>query len=170
MSSQLDIVSQIKSYWSEKATGALFSRLSNGHLLQLFFVKGELQSAKYQGVSGIDVLKQIPGLIAVKSQFHEGAISRVVNQLPATADIINMISDSSFNIAQQPTARISSSDLSVIEGIFVDYIGPIAGLIFSEEVQNVDSVDDLVNRLSQEIGDVDKREQFKRQVASAIKA
>lgn len=168
MASQLDIVSQIKSYWSKKATGALFLKLTNDHLLQLFFVGGELQSVKYHGASGMEALKQVPGFVAVKSQFHEGAISRVVNQLPATADIINMISDSSFSLVQKPSVQISPSVLSEIEGIFTDCVGPIAGLIFHEEAQQADSVNDLVKRLSLEIGDMDEQEHFKKEVAAVV--
>ena len=169
MASQLDIVSQIKSYWSKKATGALFLKLTNDRLLQLFFVKGELQSVKYHGATGMEVLKQVPGFMAVKSQFHEGAISRVVNQLPPTADIINMISESSFGVSKQPVTQINAGDLAAVEKIFTEFVGPIADLIFHEEAQGAGSVHDLIKRLSEEISDPDDKVRFREEVEAAVR-
>jgi PII-like signaling protein len=169
MASQLDIVSQIKSYWNQKATGALFLKLTNDRLLQLFFVKGELQSIKYHGASGMDVLKQVPGFMAVKSQFHEGAISRIVNELPSTAEIINMINDRSFS-GDQAASQVNAQVQSVVETIFTEYVGPIADLIFHEEAQQADSVDDLIKRLSKQMDSLDDQVRFKQDVEAALKA
>ena len=144
-------------------------KLTNDRLLQLFFVKGELQSIKYHGASGMDVLKQVPGFMAVKSQFHEGAISRIVNELPPTSEIINMINDRSFS-GDQSSSQINSRIQSVVETIFTDYVGPIADLIFHEEAQKADSVDDLIRRLSRQMDDVDDQTRFKEEVSSALKA
>jgi len=173
MSSQLDIVSQIKSYWSQKSTGALFLKLTNDKLLQLFFENGELQSIKYHGLSGMEALKHIPSLVASKSQFHEGAISRIVNELPTTSDIINMINDGSFGWSsggsQSAAAYISGEDKAVIESIFTEYVGPIADLIFSEELQQSSSANDLIKNLSRQMDDVDDQLKFREQVSAAIK-
>ncbi|MGH1439680.1 MAG: hypothetical protein ACRBBR_06190 [Cellvibrionaceae bacterium] len=171
MSSQLDIVSQIKSYWSQKSTGALFLKLTNDKLLQLFFEKGELQSIKYHGLSGMEALKHISSVVAVKSQFHEGAISRIVNELPATSDIINMINDGSFGQQSggaKSAAYISGEDKAVIESIFTEYVGPIADLIFSEELQQSSSADDLIKNLSRQMDDLDDQVKFREEVAEAI--
>ncbi|MFT6387643.1 MAG: hypothetical protein ACJAUP_001015 [Cellvibrionaceae bacterium] len=173
MSSQLDIVSQIKSYWSQESTGALFLKLTNDKLLQLFFVKGELQSIKYHGLSGMEALKYIPSMVASKSQFHEGAISRIVNELPATSDIINMINDGSFGSSsggsQSAAAYISGENKTIIETIFTEYVGPIADLIFSEELQQSTSADDLIRNLSRQMDDLDDQVRFREQVSESIK-
>lgn len=172
MSSQLDIVSQIKSYWSQKSTGALFLKLTNDKLLQLFFEDGELKSIKYHGMSGVDALKQIPSMIVSKSQFHEGAISRIANELPTTSDIINMINDGSFgNTTEGPlsaAAYISGNDKAVIESIFTEYVGPIADLIFSEELQRSISAEDLIKNLSRQMDDLSDQVKFREQVSDAL--
>lgn len=172
MSSQLDIVGQIKSYWSQKATGALFLKLTNDKLLQLFFESGELKSIKYHGLTGMDALKQISSVTAVKSQFHEGAISRIVNDLPATADIINMINDNAFNHnkgAKPASAYISSEDKAIIEAVFTDYVGPIADIIFSEELQQSASAEELVKNLSRQMDELDDQVKFREEVIAALK-
>ncbi len=172
MSSQLDIVSQIKSYWNQKATGALFLKLTNDKLLQLFFEGGELKSIKYHGLTGMEALKQIPSMVAVKSQFHDGAISRIVNELPATTDIINMINESSFVPQASGSgsgAYISSNAKEVIETIFTEYVGPIADIIFSEELQQSTSAEDLIKNLSRQMDDPDDQIKFRQEATSALK-
>lgn len=167
----LDIVNQIKSCWSAKATGALFLKLSNDHLLQLFFMKGELQSIKYPGCAGIDAIKKIPGLKAVKSQFYEGAVSRKVHELPPTLEIINMINDIALNGSSVDTGVrcvVSAEQQTVIESIFTQYVGPIADLLFTEQLGNAKSVDDLVVRLSRQIDNVDDHDQFRDEVEEAL--
>lgn len=171
MSSQHDIVSQIKSYWSQKSTGALLLKLSNDKLLQLFFEKGELQSIKYHGLSGMEALKHISSVVAVKSQFHEGAISRIVNDLPDTSDIINMINDGSFGQQSggaKSATYISAEHKALIESIFTEYVGPIADLIFNEELQQSSSADDLIKNLSRKMDDLDDQVKFREEVAEAI--
>lgn len=173
MATELDIVGQIKSYWNAGATGALFLKLSNGKLLQLFFVDGELQSIKYHGVTGMDVIRQIPGLTALKSQFHEGAVSRIVNELPATADIINMINDSTFSgveMNQNAHYVVDPQQQIVIEDIFTRYVGPIADVIFTEEVNVAKSVEQLIDRLSDQLDDGGEQVRFRQEVESALKS
>lgn len=171
MSSQLDIVSQIKSYWRQKSTGALFLKLTNGKLLQLFFMKGELQSIKYNGLSGREALTHVQSMIASKSQFHEGAISRIVNDLPVTPDIISMIEDNSLSgLSGVPpsNAYISEQNKALIESIYAEYVGALADLIFDEELEQSNSIDDLIQNLSLQMEDLDDQAKFKRQVLEAI--
>ncbi len=171
MASELDIVSQIKSYWNNKSTGALFLKLSNEKLLQLFFVKGELQSIKYHGVTGMEALKHIPALVSLKSQFHEGAISRIVNDLPPTSDIIDMISDNSFNKVSTSAnvAGITGEQKSIIETFFIEHVGPIGDIIFNEELQKANSMDELIKSLCRQMDDLDEQVRFKEQIQSALK-
>ena len=173
MSSQFDIVSQIKSYWNQKATGALFLKLSNGKLLQLFFEKGELRSIKYHGLTGMEAIRQIPSMIAVKSQFHDAAISRVVNELPPTIEIINMINENSFVDESSAgklvsTTYINSEEMSLIESKFTEYVGPIAEIIFSEELRQSTSTEDLIKNLSRQMDDPEDQLKFRHEVNKAL--
>lgn len=169
MAAQLDIVSQIKSYWKKKATGALFLKLTDGRLLQLFFVNGELRSLKYQGATGMDALKLIPGLVATAHQFHEGAISRIINELPPTVDIIKMVSGGAVSGGGQEISPISTKVKDIVERIFTEYVGPIADLIFAEEADNAESVHDLIRRLSVQIDDVTEQMRFREEVEAEVK-
>jgi hypothetical protein len=91
VSSGRNITVDIQKYLDCEATGALFLKLTYGQLLQLFFIDGQIQSMKFYGVMGIDALSMLDSHGVITSQFHQGAISRVVNQLSKTADTVDMI-------------------------------------------------------------------------------
>jgi hypothetical protein len=174
MAIQFDLVNEIKQHWSSKATGALFLKLSNQRLLQLFFVKGELQSVKYHNVVGMEAIKQVAPLAVTKSQFHQGAVSRIAQDLPSTSVIIDMLNINSFD--QSVSAKnhgldaiVSDKERVIIQGVFVEYIGPIADLIFSEELQKADSVDGLIKGLASQLDDLETQVKFREDVALALK-
>ncbi len=165
MSSDSAIVGHIQQHLDSQSTGALFLKLADGQLLQLFFINGEIQSMKYHGATGLDVLNELAGLEVAKSQFHDGAVSRVVNQLPSTTDIIEMIK--SRSVVEMSTSAagvgISHDDVVNIERAFIAFVGPIGDMIFKEELDNAKSKADLVNRLSQQLDGSD-RSSFQSQV------
>ena len=135
--SKLDIHSEIKNCWQEKLTGALFLKLTNGKLLQLFFESGELKSIKYQGLMGMEALREVYAMAAVKSQFHQGAVSRITNKLPATVNILSMITNDVFEQSSATNSAfvgryLSDKEESLIRRILIDYVGPIADIVFSD--------------------------------------
>ncbi len=158
MSSDSAIVGHIQQHLDSQSTGALFLKLTNGQLLQLFFINGEIQSMKYHGATGLDVINELASLEVAKSQFHDGAVSRVVNQLPNTADIIDMIKNRSVVEMSSSAADVGISHDQVvnIERAFIAFVGPIGDMIFKEELESAKSKEDLVNRLSQQLDGSDR--------------
>jgi hypothetical protein len=158
MSSERNIAVYIQECLDNESTGALFLKLSREQLLQLFFIDGQLQSIKFQGVMGIDVLDMIDSQLVIKSQFHDGAISRVVNQLPTTADIIGMI-QSRLDVELSAFAKlsgISPNQIATIERTFIAFVGPIGEMIFKEEIEEASSKVDLVRRLLLQLDESDR--------------
>lgn len=158
MSSDLSIVGHIQECLDKESTGALFIKLNNEQLLQLFFISGQIKSMKYHGAMGLDVLNLIDSLEVIKSQFHDGAISRVVNQLPNTADIIDMIQNKSVDELSDSvrSSGISPSQITSIERAFIAFVGPIGDMIFREEIEDARSKVDLIKRLSQQLDESDR--------------
>ena len=165
MSSDRNIAVHIQECLDNESTGALFLKLSNEQLLQLFFIQGQMQSMKYHGVMGVNVINMIASLEVTKAQFHEGAISRIVNQLPKTVDIIDMIQNNG-NVELSTSVQssgISPNQIATIERAFIAFVGPIGDMIFREEIEEASSKADLVNRLSRQLDESD-RSQFESEV------
>lgn len=152
------IVGHIQHHLNNQSTGALFLKLTDGQLLQLFFINGQIQSMKYHGSTGLDVLSELDGLEVVKSQFHDDAVSRIVNQLPNTIDIIDIIkSKSAVDISASAVgAGIGHDQVANIERAFIAFVGPIGDMIFKEELENAKSKADLISRLSQQLDSSDR--------------
>ncbi|MFT7490578.1 MAG: hypothetical protein ACI80S_000159 [Pseudohongiellaceae bacterium] len=165
MNSDRNIAVHIQKYLDCEATGALFLKLTNGQLLQLFFIDGQIQSMKFHGAMGIDVLSMLDSHDVIKSQFHQGAISRVVNQLPKTADIIDIIERRSVDELSTfaMSSSISPNQITAIGHRFIAFVGPIGDMIFKEELEQASSKADLINRLSLQL-DESERAQFEREV------
>ena len=170
MSSQIDIINQIKTYCSQKSTGALFLKLKIGKLLQIFFENGQIKSIKCQGESGMSVLNQVSSMVALKSQFYEDAISRIDDKLPTTSTIINMLVDHSSKTSL-PSAPIPISDeqKETIKTIFTEYVGPIADIIFDEQVLGSVSCKDLIKNLYLQMEDINDQTAFQEDVENALK-
>lgn len=169
MQLDIDIVSQIKYYYGQEATGALFLKLTNGQLVQIFFVRGEIMSVKYHGASGVEALKMVADLSIDKSRFYDGAVSRVAHQLPPTRDIIDQMNTNTLSkeSVSAPASIVSVQQRKVIQALFVEHVGPIGDLIFSEELQEATSVGDLVNGLALQMDD--DADTFRQQVSAALK-
>jgi hypothetical protein len=166
MSSDSNVFVHIQECLDNKSTGALFLKLSNEQLLQLFFIDGQMQSMKYHGVMGLEVIDMIASLEVIKSQFHDGAISRIVNQLPNTADIIQMMKNNDV-VELSPSVQLSGISPNQIDNIgrvFISFVGPIGDMIFREEIEASSSKADLVNRLSQQLDESD-RSKFESEVS-----
>ena len=134
MSSDRNIAVHIQECLDNKSTGALFLKLSNEQLRQLLFIQGQVQSMKYHGAMGVKVINMITSLEVAKAQFHEGAISRIVHQLPKTIDIIDMIQnngDVELSTSVQ-SSGISPHQIATIERAFTTFVGPIGDMIFRE--------------------------------------
>ncbi len=174
MKKQLKIVEKIKEYWSGKSTGALFFHLNDGKLLRLFFEKGEVQSAQYHGLSGIDIVRKIPEMKAMKYQFHENYSSRTIDhQLPLTTDIIAMISgDDVDSVAKSPKKNtkvsIGNYQKSVIHSALAQYVGPIAEIILMEELSKSQSMEQLISSLASQIDGINNQLKFKNYIREEL--
>jgi hypothetical protein len=167
-----DVGHYVKHYWESNETGALFLKLDNGYLLQLFFVKGELRSAKCNNHTGVGALEQASITSVAKAQFFNDAVSRIANDLPPTSAIIDMINTNQFdrNLSTQCVMDnpITFEEKVVVQAIFTEYIGPIADFVFSDAYKKALSLDELIQSLMMEIDDVNRQMEFRKQVGVAL--
>lgn len=181
---KIDLINEIKHCWGSKSTGALFIKLSNRRLLQLFFVSGELQSVKCRGDVGMEAIKEAIFVEPIKSQFYLGLVNPANNNLPPTVDIIDMLNASFFDrkpivekavsfiseaVSSADIKAVSDADRAVVKGVFIEYVGPIADIIFPEELQSVDSVESLIESLSVHIDSDESQEKFRDEIMSKLK-
>lgn len=154
----IDTVEIINNKHHSKATGALFLLDANQKLVQIYFVDGEMVSIKSRNISGRDVIKSLVNMKPVKFQFHDGAETRIHDNLPSTSSIINSIANAKNEYAQ--TQLLTDHIEKRARELFINYVGPIADVIFEEQIEKSASVDSLIQTLSSYIDNSKDKQEF----------
>jgi len=154
----INIIDIITKKWKSKTTGALFLLDSNQKLIQIYFVDGEMVSIKSRSISGRDAIEELGEMRAIKFQFHDGAETRNNDKLPSTENIISMLSNTK-QVNNQKQLLPDHIEEKARE-LFMDFVGPIADLIFEEQVEKSSSIDNLIRTLSSYIDNDSDRKEF----------
>ena len=154
----IDITDIISQKLNSQATGALFFLDANKKLIQTYFVDGQMVSIKGCGVSGIEAVKELGSMKPIKFQFHEGAESRSKNELPETSVLLEVINNTQK--AMNKTQLLNDDIASEVRELFMNHVGPIADVIFEEQVEKSHSAHDLIIGLSSYINNTDNRKVF----------
>jgi hypothetical protein len=142
----LDTIKIISDKHKAKATGGLFLLDEHKKLLQIYFSRGDMVSIKTRNLHGEDALKELLGMKPIKFQFHEGAETHNIDQIPNTKDIIQQLSVTKSEGNQQKLLPDHLEDQA--RDLFVEYVGPIADVIFEEQIERSASLDHLIHTLS----------------------
>ncbi|MFT5421799.1 MAG: hypothetical protein ACI9D5_002558 [Candidatus Endobugula sp.] len=152
----LDTIKIISEKHKAKATGGLFLLDEHKKLLQIYFAQGDMVSIKTRNLHGKDALKELMGMKPIKFQFHDGAETHNIESIPSTKDIIQQLSATKNENNQQKLLPDHLEDKA--RDLFVEYVGPIADVIFEEQIERSASLDNLIHTLSSYIeDDKDKR-------------
>jgi hypothetical protein len=138
------------------ATGALFLLDDRQRMVQIYFCQGEISFIRSRNVSGLDAMTELSGMKPIKFQFHEGTETYETCELPCTKDIIDILSEVDNDISQKHP--IPDNLENKARELFISYVGPIAEVIFEEQIGKKHSLDKLIQTLSSYIdNDGDKR-------------
>ncbi len=154
----IDTVKIISDKHKAKVTGGLFLLDEQKKLIQIYFVDGDLVSIKTRNISGRDALNELTNMKPIKFQFHDAAETRTLDNLPSTPEIINLITEAHAEISQQKLLPDHVEDKA--RELFVEYVGPIADVIFEEQVEKSISPETLIQTLSSYIDDNKDKKAF----------
>jgi len=154
----IDTVKIISDKHKAKATGGLFLLDESKKLIQIYFVDGDMVSIKTRNISGRDALNELTGMKPIKFQFHDAAETRTLDNLPNTTEIINLIIEARAEISQQKLLPEHVEDRA--RELFIEYVGPIADVIFEEQVEKSISPEILIQTLSSYIDDNKDKKAF----------
>jgi len=156
----IDTIEIIISKHQLQATGALFLLDASQKLVQIYFVDGEMVSMKSRNISGRDTINTLITMKPVKFQFHDGAETRLHDDLPSTDSIIKMISDARNGHSGSQGQLLTQNIENRARELFVGYVGPIADVIFEEQISKSTSLDNLISTLSSYIDNADDKQAF----------
>jgi hypothetical protein len=140
-----------------KTTGCLFLLDSEKQQVQVYFANGEITRLKASNAIGIKALDKLASIQAISSQFHDGIETPHHDDIPNTLDIINKIKSAKTH---QQAFILPKHLVNKAKTLFTEYAGPIADIIFEEQIERGTSLDQLIDTLSSYIDDDNDKKAF----------
>ncbi|WP_428604131.1 hypothetical protein [Sedimenticola sp.] len=156
MTSVVDLKDSITNHLESGETGALFVVLSNGKLVQIFFMDGHIISAKYQGTAGKPALDALRDYEPRKCKFHFGLTTHSENVTPLTDEVLDLFRQDTRETAEE----MDMVKQELVYNALVTCIGPFANVLFDDEIRKASSIDELINNLSMSLDDPEDRDKF----------
>lgn len=158
MKKTLDTTQVISDKFHARATGCLFLLDSDQQLMQIYFVNGEMTFIKARNKTGKKALDVLAAMQPIKFQFHEDIETHNASNLPSTTEIIDILKRTKPE--ETATTFLSPELEEKAKDLFLEYVGPIATIIFEEQIEKSSSVNQLIQILSTYIDDDKDKQAF----------
>lgn len=178
--SYAQVMDEVRRACVEKRTGTMMIATHDNQLARIVLQDGEIVSIAYGLKSGRDAIPLLKGIKEARVKFSQGKVGGELGtgNLPSTPDIMRLLGGDRRS-ADGPAARSLTVDqlskaLPVIEAQLVEFLGPLANIVWNEHVDRVgkpvtaSKVRALIDELAKEIGDPTKIQSFKEQVWQKI--
>lgn len=153
----IDITLIIHEKRQAKITGCLFLLDNEQHLLEVYFVRGEITCIQSKNITGMRALDKLTTMNPIKAQFHDDIEPPSIDNIPATLDIIDKIKEAKSHQPQKPLPQPIEDKA---KSLFTEYVGPIADIIFEEQIEKSTSLSNLIQTLSSYIDDDNAKQSF----------
>lgn len=174
--SYAQLLDELRTACVEKRTGTMMIATQDNQLARIVFQDGDLISIVYRLKNGREAIPLLKEIKQARVKFSQGTVTGSAGNLPATAETMRMLSgDKAVAGASAPVAGSLGTDqipkaLKIIEAELVDFLGPLANIVWTEHVERLgkpvgaNKLHSLVDGLAKEIGDPTKMQRFKEQV------
>jgi hypothetical protein len=167
----------------ERRSGTLLIATEDNQLARIFFHEGEITSLTYGLKHGMEAIGAIKEIKQGRAKFSHGRVGDSRGgKLPATAEVLQLLAGKRRAPAAtpaRPAPKAVSNDqvpsaLKVIEAELVEFLGPLAKIVWSEHLERIGKpvssrqLPTLIDNLAKEIGDPTKVKSFKEQVWQKI--
>lgn len=161
----VQVVEEIRQQSRSGATGSLFISTDHNRSAHLIFEDGDIVYIYYFNLHGVEALDAMSDITHARYQFQPGMTTEQRVPLPPTAEIINALAahvpEGSQLETQEPAAEITlSAEITErIEQCLAEYIGPVAGFICEDSLENAPDLHTAVERMLAEFPSTEEAEQ-----------
>jgi hypothetical protein len=161
----------LSNHHKNRDTGALFLISTKGALLQAYFDKGNIIAARCGSNKGEDAIKQFAANIIKQQRFHPRVKPRERQEdLPNTVDLIRGLDKKSQALKNNSNSASREAQEKVILEQFTNALGPIAELLFKEELSKASTLTGLLDRLEQHLSSKREARIFRQGVQRQLSA
>ena len=158
---------------SEKLSGIMFITSEDNKSAQMYIKEGMLIYAQCQGKKGGFAIDLISKMCNVRFKFQKGPIPNSNIEMPSFDKIISMIGNISTvsnsihlslnneekNDGSSSCEKVSIEDekISIVKEVLTDCIGPMAVIIYEENISYAKTISELVDLIAKELPDIQAR-------------
>lgn len=165
------IMAELRKAVHGKRTGTLFVATQDNNLLRVTLADGHITSLSYRRREGIDAVPLVRTIAGGRLRFSGGSGHGDNNELPATEALLQLLDAPTKPVPQIASGRTKSEMLRIIQSEFVDILGPIAHVIWAEQIeQGYRSIESLIDNLAQQVPDEHQAREFIAQVGRSLAA
>lgn len=176
-----DLIRELRRLCVENRSGTLFITTPENHSLRFVLRRGEITHVVAHGQTGMAAVAWVKQMTAGRFTYSEEAIEGGKPQsLPPTSELLAMLGGADPDPRLAPTTAAFVTTLqrnrAIIESELSEYLGPMAGLLYSELVTKASlgvgptTLKDAIDSLAGEVPDATKAARFKDKVRLRLAA
>lgn len=160
----------------QKKSGTVLIATQDNNLARVLLEAGEIISMVFGQKRGQDVIPLVRTITAGRIRFSDGKAggTREIDSLPPTETVLRLLGAGAPVAPPANGAPIGASALKLVEDELVEFLGPMASLIWREHLDKAanptqpETLARLIDAVAVEIGDPDKIQRFKGRVRSKL--
>jgi len=169
------LIGELRRFCEQRRTGGVFITTSDNHSVRFTLQNGTIVAVGFRNQTGPAALASVQKIQKGRVSFSDGLPSQDPQPgLPSTPDLLTQLerADSGVSDGNEsksgPVNEALAQSRAIIEAELVEYLGPMARVVFGEKSAAASNVTELIETLAGEFKDPSKFAQFKERVSARL--
>src|SRR5215813_8393417 len=171
------LIGELRRFCEQRRTGGVFITTSDNHSVRFTLQNGTIVAVGFRNQTGPAALASVQKIQKGRVSFSDGLPSQDPQPgLPSTAALLTQLEHADSGAADSdapnagpgPINEALAKSRTIIEAELVEYLGPMARVVFGEQIATASNVTQLIETLAGEFKDPAKFAQFKARVQERL--
>src|SRR5215475_3433543 len=169
------LIGELRRFCEQRRTGGVFITTSDNHSVRFTLQNGTIVAVGFRNQTGPAALASVQKIQKGRVSFSDGLPPQDPQPgLPSTPDLLTQLerADSGVSDGNEsksgPVNEALAQSRAIIEAELVEYLGPMARVVFGEKIATASNVTQLIETLAGEFKDPAKFAQFKARVQERL--
>ena len=172
-----ELLGEVRRLCGQRQTGSIFITTSDNYSVRFALQNGTIIAVGFRNQTGMEAIASVQRISKGRLQFSDGLPPQQPQAgLPSTPELLALLERGETDASNGDAAKaghvseVPPRNRAVIEAELVEYLGPIARVVFAEHIATAKSLNDLIESLAREFSDPDKSTRFKERVRERLAA
>jgi hypothetical protein len=171
------LIGEVRRFCAQRQTGCVFIKTSDNHGVRFTLQNGTIVAVGFRNQTGLEALASVQRIRKGRVSFSDGLPPQDPQPgLPSTADLLAQLERADSGVADGdepkagpgPVNEALVQSRAIIEAELVEYLGPMARVVFGEQIASASNLTQLIETLAGEFKDPAKFAQFKERVRERL--